>query len=292
MALEDWHHKKLSGDWHTHNQLCHHAVGTIEDYVKKAIDLNLRTIGISDHFPYEFLKNIERIPYEEYAITLEEVETYLSTTESLKTKYKDNINIRIGFEIDFFKNQEYSLNTHLEKVKDRLDYILGSIHILNFNNSKGAWGFDDSRFRKDYLYYGADKVFLFYYKTLQKMVISQDFDFDILAHFDLPKKFNDIPMDKENLNNEAMKVLELIKKKSIVMEINTGGLRKKCKEQYPSEKIIKEMYNRDISIILGSDAHNPDEVAWEFEMTIEMLKKIGYNQLVHFNKRKKSYIEI
>lgn len=292
MDLEDWHHKKLSGDWHTHNQLCHHAVGTIEDYVKKAIALNLQTIGISDHFPYEFLKNIERIPYEEYAITLEEVETYLSNTESLKTKYKDEINIRIGFEIDFFKNQEYSLNTHLNKVKSRLDYILGSIHILKFKNGKGAWGFDDSRFREDYNYYGADKVFFYYYKKLQKMVKSKDFDIDIIGHFDLPKKFNDIPINKEKVNNEAMKALELIKKKDLVMEINTGGLRKKCKEQYPSEKIIKEMYNRDISIILGSDAHNPNEVAWEFKKTIIMLKKIGYNQLVHFKKRKKSYIEI
>ena len=57
-------------DWHSHNEWCHHAVGSIEYYVKKAIEFRLRTIGISDHFPYEFLENIERIPYEEYALSL------------------------------------------------------------------------------------------------------------------------------------------------------------------------------------------------------------------------------
>ena len=75
-------------DWHTHNQGCHHARGTIEDYVKSGINFNLRTIGISDHFPYEFLDDIERIPYEEYAITLPEIEDYLSTSEGLRDKYK------------------------------------------------------------------------------------------------------------------------------------------------------------------------------------------------------------
>ncbi len=280
-------------DWHTHNKMCHHAVGSIEDYIKKAIKLKLRTIGISDHFPYEYLENIERIPYEDYAITLPEIEKYLSTAEKLREKYKNDIIVRIGFEIDYFKNQEFKLNNYLVQIKKRLDYILGSIHILNFFDGRGAWGFDDSRFREDYIYYGTDKVYLFYYDTLQKMLNSNEFDFNIVAHFDLPKKFNDILNNKEMILNEAMETLELIKKKKdIVMEINTGGLRKDCKEQYPSKEIIKEMYKLDISVLLGSDAHDPNEVAWEFKSVIKLLKEIGFNQLAHYNKRKITFIEI
>ncbi|MFX0035429.1 MAG: histidinol-phosphatase HisJ [Candidatus Hermodarchaeota archaeon] len=279
-------------DWHTHNQLCHHAVGSIEDYIKEAIGLKLRTIGISDHFPYEFLHNIERIPYKEYAITLPEIENYISNTESLKKKYKKDIIVRIGFEIDYFKNQEHALNNYLLPIVNRLDYILGSIHILNFFDGRGAWSFDDNRFRQDFQYYGTDPVYLFYYKTLQKMLSSKDFDFDILAHFDLPKKFNDIPNDKEMIWNEMMKCLELIKKEKITIEINTGGLRKDCKEQYPSKEIIKEMFNLDLDVLLSSDAHDPKEIAWEFEKIVIILKKIGYSQLAHFNKREKTYIEI
>jgi len=282
----------LLEDWHTHNELCHHAKGTIEDYIKKAIKIKLGAIGISDHFPYEFLGNIERIPYEDYAITLPEIEKYLTTTEILKEKYKEDIIVRIGFEIDYFKNQEPALNTHLTPVKKRLDFILGSIHILNFFNGEGAWGFDDSRFRKDYNYYGADKVYMFYYQSLQKMVNSDKFDFDIIAHFDLPKKFNDIPTNKEVVDNEMMKTLEQIKKRDVTMEINTGGLRKDCKEQYPSVQIIKEMYSLDIPVLLGSDAHKPGDIAWKFDKTIKMLKKIGYTKLAHYNRRKRNFIEI
>ncbi|MFX1374805.1 MAG: histidinol-phosphatase HisJ [Promethearchaeota archaeon] len=282
----------LLEDYHTHNKACHHAKGEIEDYIKKAIKKKLVTIGISDHFPYEYLENIERIPYEDYAITLPEIENYITTTETLKEKYRKDIIVRIGFEIDYFKNQEPALNTYLSPVKNRLDFILGAIHILNFFNGKGAWGFDDSRFRKDYNYYGTDRVYIFYYQSIQKMVSSDKFDFDILAHFDLPKKFNDIPTNKEEVNNEMMKTLEQIKKRDITMEINTSGLRKDCKEQYPSEQIIKEMYSLDIPVLLGSDAHKPGEIAWKFSEIIKMLKKIGYNELAHYNKRIREFIEI
>lgn len=279
-------------DWHTHNLLCRHAIGNIEDYIIKAIELDLNIIGISDHFPYDFLKNIERIPYREYALTVNEIESYLSTAERLREKYKDKISVRISFEIDYFENQEAALNTHLKKIKDRLDYILGSLHILDFHDEKGAWGFDDARFLKDYEYYGADMVYLQYYKTEQKMIKSKDFDLDIVGHFDLPKKFNYIPKHKEDVSNEVIKTLELIKNRDLVMEINTGGLRKKVKEQYPSEEIIRHMYNLDIPILLGSDAHHPNELVWEFNSIIKLLKNIGYNQLAQFNKRKRTFIEI
>jgi histidinol-phosphatase (PHP family) len=283
MALEDWH---------THNENCHHAVGSIEDYLRHAIKSKLQTIGISDHFPYEFLKNIERIPFKEYAITLPEIEYYLSTAEKLREKYKTNINVRIGFEVDYLKNQEIALNNHLKKIKNRLDYILGSIHILNFRDGRGAWGFDDSRFRRDFEHYGTHKVYINYYRKLQKMLKSKDFDFDIVSHLDLPKKFNDRPTNKEKVFDEIMKTLELIKARDITIEVNTGGLRKPCKEQYPSEQIIKEMNSLDIPILLGSDAHKPKDIAWKFKKILKILKRIGYNQLAHFNKRKRNSIEI
>ena len=63
------------------------------------------------------------------------------------------------------------------------------------------------------------------------------------------------------------------------MEINTSGFRKEVGKQYPSNEIIKEMYNLDIPILLGSDAHDPGEIAWEFDKTLDLIKNIGYNQL-------------
>lgn len=279
-------------DWHTHSSLCHHALGSIEDYIKKAIQLNLNTIGLSDHFPYEYLTNLQRIPYDQYAMKLEEIVDYITIAENLKEKYKDFIKVRIAFEIDYCENQESVLNHHLNKIKPRLDYILGSVHILNFNDGRGAWAFDDERFRNEYDYYGSGKIYLEYYKTVQKMIKSKEFDLDIIAHFDLPKKFNIKPIHGKKIYDEMFNALELIKERGLVIEVNTGGFRKPVKEQYPSELILKEAYNLNIPIILGSDAHDPNEIAWEFKEVVKLLKKIGFEQLVHFKKRKKMYLEI
>ena len=82
-------------DWHSHNNLCRHAEGSIEDYIKRAIEMKLELIGISDHFPYEYLENslvsIYEIPYQEYAMRLNEVDSYLSSIEKLKIKYNNEI---------------------------------------------------------------------------------------------------------------------------------------------------------------------------------------------------------
>jgi histidinol-phosphatase (PHP family) len=51
------------------------------------------------------------------------------------------------------------------------------------------------------------------------------------------------------------------------------------------------MCDLDIPILLGSDAHNPNEVGYKFKETTNLVKNIGYNQLAHFEKRKRTYID-
>ncbi len=282
-------------DWHSHNSLCRHAEGTIEDYIKKAIEMNLDLIGVSDHFPYEYLEksniSIKDIPYQEYAMRLNEVDSYLAAVEKLRIKYHNEIKIRIAFEVDYFKSQENFLNLQIEKRLDELDYILGSVHILH-GKSK-LFAFDDMRFLSMYKEYESiDNIYLDYYNKLQNMITSEKFTFDILCHFDLPKKYNKRANDKELVMNEAIKTLELVKRKDLTIEINTGGLRKDIKEQYPSFEIIEQIFELDIPILLGSDAHHPNDLGYKFNEILKLLKKIGYTELAHFKKRKRYFIEI
>jgi len=282
-------------DWHTHNALCRHAVGSVEDYIKKAIEFNVDLIGISDHFPYEYLSSeipsLGDIPYEEYAMPLYDLESYILQLENLREKYIDQIHVKFAFEIDYFKHQDYVLNKYLKKYIDKLDYILGSVHVL-FGKA-GTFAFDDGRFLNKYKEYsGNDEIYLEFYDSLQNMIKSPTFELDIVTHFDLPKKFDKKVNDKDKIMGKAIETLKLIKKHDLTVEINTSGLRKKVKEQYPSIDIIKSIYDLDIPILLGSDAHKPEEVAYEFKSMTKILKNIGFNQLAHFKKRKRSNVEI
>ena len=281
-------------DWHTHNSLCKHAVGTIEDYVKKAIELNLNVIGVSDHFPYEYLSSeipsLKDIPYEGYAMPTNNLETYILQLDNLKEKYVNQIHIRTAFEIDFFKHQDHLLNKYLKNYLNKLDYILGSVHVL-FGKA-GVFAFDDGRFLNKYKEYdGNDEIYIEYYDSLQVMIKSPTFELDIVTHFDLPKKFDKRIEDKAMIMGKVIETLELVKKHDLTVEINTSGLRKKVKEQYPHIDIIKKIYELGIPILLGSDAHKPEDIAYEFKSIAKMLKNIGFNQLAHFEKRKRSYVD-
>ncbi|MDD5293042.1 MAG: PHP domain-containing protein [Candidatus Izemoplasmatales bacterium] len=46
----------MKNNYHTHMYLCRHAVGSVEDYVEKAIELGFTSLGMSDHAPFESLK--------------------------------------------------------------------------------------------------------------------------------------------------------------------------------------------------------------------------------------------
>ena len=278
-------------DWHTHNLLCSHAIGSIEDYVNKAVEIDLDLIGISDHFPYECLKGIESIPYEKYSMKIEDLDPYVSSVLNLKKKYQNKIDIKLAFELDFIENQVTAHKPYLKKFSKLLDYILGSVHILQ---KKGKlFAFDDSRFLKDYrLYETTNEIYIEYYNTMQNMINSPNFSFDIISHFDLPKKFNKRPEDPKLVAKYEDMTLELIKKKDLTVEINTSGLRKKVGEQYPSNEIIKKLHDLDIPILLGSDAHHPDELGYNFNEMIKLIKRIGFNQLAYFESRKRSYIDI
>ena len=281
-------------DWHTHNSLCKHAVGTIEDYVKKAIELDLNVIGISDHFPYEYLSSeipsLKDIPYEGYAMPTNNLESYILQLDELKEKYMNQIHIRTAFEIDFFKHQDHILNKYLKGYLNKLDYILGSVHVL-FGKA-GVFAFDDGRFLNKYKEYdGNDEIYMEYYDSLQVMINSPTFELDIVTHFDLPKKFDKRIEDKDMIMGKVNETLELVKKHDLTIEINTSGLRKKVKEQYPHIDIIKKIFELGIPILLGSDAHKPEDVAYEFKNIAKMLKNIGFNQFAHFEKRKRSFVD-
>ena len=58
-------------DYHTHHERCGHAVGTLEQYVLRGIELGLSHIGLSDHMPLLHVDPAEYYP--EMAMPLAEL---------------------------------------------------------------------------------------------------------------------------------------------------------------------------------------------------------------------------
>jgi len=272
-------------DYHTHTYLCNHATGTIEDYITSAIELGLIEIGISDHFPMELLPEHFHI----YAMSLNAFPGYLDEIKRIKMKYKHRIGVKISSEVDFFSEAFNKYKKLLSPFLDDFDYIIGSIHAIPWR-SHNAIPVDELEAVPLIKELGVDRFYLEYYDNLLQMVKTRFYD--IIGHLDLPKKYGLFPQDSELIWQKVFQLIDEIERSDVAVEINTSGLKRKARQVYPSEKIIKELLERKIPITLGSDAHSPQAIGFRFKEIIEKTKTWGLSELCQFSKRERKKVKI
>ena len=80
--------------FHVHTYRCGHAENISEElYIEKAITLNASDIWFTDHAPFPNDPFGGRMKYEQ-------LNEYIDTLLQLKEKYKEEINVHIGLEIE------------------------------------------------------------------------------------------------------------------------------------------------------------------------------------------------
>ena len=105
-----------------------------------------------------------------------------------------------------------------------------------------------------------------------------------MGHVDLVKKFGH--RASEDMTDEVKETAKVFKECGVAVEINTAGLRKQCKETYPTLDHLKIYCKAGIPLTLGSDAHQPEHVGMDFDKAAELAKKAGYKEYSVFKKRK------
>lgn len=119
---------KIKANYHTHIFLCKHAIGDVEDYVKKAIGLQYHTIAITDHGPLpKFLQkklNSRRMSIEQYK------EIYLDSLARAKQLHKQEILVLSGLEIEYMDE----LHSQYPIFLSELDFLVLGQHYIKVNN--------------------------------------------------------------------------------------------------------------------------------------------------------------
>jgi histidinol-phosphatase (PHP family) len=71
-------------------------------------------------------------------------------------------------------------------------------------------------------------------------------------------------------------------KSGCAIELNTAGLRKDCREIYPSREILQLAFQKGVPITFGSDAHAPEEVGMNFAEAVQLARSVGYRNACRF----------
>ena len=263
---------KFPPDYHIHTLLCRHATGAPADYARRASEMGFTEIGFSDHSP------MQRDDFDDWRMRLDQLDEYVENVRKAQTDFP-TLTIRLALEVDYLPGHEEWIRELA--ARHPWDYFIGSVHYVS-----DSWAIDDPRKLSEWNNRDAREVWSVYVDRLT--CAAETGLFEIIGHADLPKKFGH-KLDG-NCAAPYERFMCAAKKHSCALDLNTAGLRKDCKEIYPSAEILRMACEQGVPIAFGSDAHAPEEVGMNFSDAIDLARKVGYTHCVQFAQRQRQFL--
>lgn len=229
----------------------------METMIRAAQDAGIKTFGISDHWlvrPDGTSENWS-MPYSRLN---DYVETLLRFRQQFQT---DNFKLLIGLEVDFFAENAHEVREYLRQFP--LDYTIGSIHFVGsfpVDNTRADWLKLDGQAAWDDIYHG-------YWRKMRQLC--QSGLYDIVGHFDLPKKFAIYP--SYDPSDEIELALEALRASGMKLELNTSGWDKDCQDAYPAQKLVDRARQLGIPFVISADAHHASHLSRFRQQALERL---------------------
>jgi histidinol-phosphatase (PHP family) len=260
-------------EYHVHTERCGHAGGAMRAYVESALARGLTEIAFTDHVPLYFLPGDDPDPG--IAMTRGELPGYVEEVAALREEFAGRIEVLLGLEADYAEGHEAALVEIL--AAHDWDVVLGSVHWV-----KGDW-IDAPHSGARHAREGTGALWTEYYRLLAKAAASGLFD--VLTHFDLPKKFGHrMPPEAAAAERAAV---DAARAAGVAVEVSSAGLRKTVAEEYPSPPLLTRLVAAGVPIVFSSDAHAPAEVAWGRDRTEAAAIAAGAREHLSFRKRER-----
>ena len=190
--------------------------------------------------------------------------------------------VSLGLEADYFPGGEQELGGLLSKYD--LDYVIGSVHFLD------GWGFDNPETEDVFKEKDLPQLYRHFFDTVSGAVASGLFD--MIAHLDNLKVFNYRP-DESVLLPMYENIAVALKTANVATELNTGlAYRYPVKEACPSPSFLQVLKKHEVPMTLSSDSHFPDDIGMLLDEAIELLKHVGYKEIVYFKDRQRIVVPL
>ena len=250
----------MKTNYHTHTVWCD-GRNTPEEMIVSAIERGFGALGFSSHSSYPD-DSMCTVP----AAKLPE---YFAEVHRLAEKYADRIDVLCGVEADYIPGITDPDRSRYAKFKP--DYIIGSVHYVAAPDGALVPVDHSPELLKEGIlqHFGGDvKLYLRAYFA-QEREMARRFDFDVIGHPDLCRKFNTkYPYFDEKADwylDELKETAEAFAKSGKLVEVNTGAIsRGWMDDAYPSLAFRDMLRGKGVRFVLNSDSHSADTLDCAF----------------------------
>lgn len=263
-------------DFHIHSDFSMDCKYSMEDMVLEGVRKNMRSLCFTDHIEFQVTEKKIDIAFR--------TKDYFRKTNQIKYKYLKDIEILAGVEIGMQPHLGEQYNSFINE--EPFDFVIMSIHSVK-NRDIFFDGFLDKK--------KPVEAVLEYYKDILKCVKNFD-NYDVLGHIDLIdryfKNFSLIPETKKYIDL-VKSIFKIVISSGKGIELNTSGIRYGLKYYHPKIELLKLYKKLGGEIItIGSDAHEPNFVGYDYKKAEKLLRDLGYKYIFIFKDRKKFPIRI
>lgn len=263
-------------DFHTHCCFSSDSKSTPEAMIEGAIKKGISTLCFTDHQDFDF-------PSETPLFTFD-CDAYFEKLLALKAIYKERIEILIGVEL--------GLQPHLQaRYRELLagfpfDFVIGSSHLV-----QGM----DPYYPEFFEHRSEEEGYLTYFEETLKNIHACD-TFDVYGHIDYivrygPNKNADYSYAKYgDILDEILRAL-IARGKGI--ELNTAGFKYGLGVPNPCPEVLQRYRELGGEILtIGSDAHVPEHLAYDFARVRDILTACGFSYYTLFRDRKPEFVSL
>lgn len=267
----------IIADYHTHTEFSTDSHAPMKAMVQAAIAKGLKYLCFTDHMDFDY-------PLAYGGGYQFNPPLYLKEIERTREAFGDKLAIRQGIEL----GMQPHLSSHCEELIKAypFDFVICSSHLID--------GLDP--YYKEFWENRSIKQAIGHYFEAILENIKSFQNFDVYGHLDyiiryLPKSSEPFSYtDYGDILDEIVKTL-LFYGKGI--EINSGGYKYGLGHANPHEFIIKRYLELGGTVLtIGSDAHAPENLAYDFEKTRHMLARLGVTQYTVFQNRTPTFLPL
>ncbi|NMA42892.1 MAG: histidinol-phosphatase [Oligosphaeraceae bacterium] len=250
----------LRANFHTHTYLCKHAGGNVAEYCQAALDSGVSILGFTDHCPHPDSR------WSAVRMDMSELPGYIADIEKAKIDFPQ-LHILNGMECEYVPEfGDYQRDYFLDELG--LDYLLGACHSYLY---KGEYhGVHGQTMDADQL-----AAYAAYMCACMRSGI-----YAAMAHPDLFGMA--IWRWDAAAESCSRRILQCAQECCVPLELNAYGLRKPLqtyaegeRHMYPVAQFWELAAEYDIEVLVGSDAHQPEDVWGNNDDCYEIAQKHG-----------------